>query len=63
MNPDVFSHGVHSPPEDGKNRNRKEETPMKEEEKKPIPWEAADPKPPVIRSGRMEDRRNNNNVM
>ena len=36
---------------------------MKEEEKKPIPWEAADPKPPVIRSGRMEDRRNNNNVM
>ena len=30
---------------------------MKEEEKKPIPWEAVDPKPPVIRSDRMENRR------
>ena len=30
---------------------------MKEEEKKPIPWEAVDPKPPVIHSGRMENRR------
>jgi len=29
----------------------------KENEKQPIPWEAVDPKPPVIRSGRMEDRR------
>lgn len=29
---------------------------VKEEEKKPIPWEAADPKPPVIRSGHMEKR-------
>ena len=28
-----------------------------EEEKKPVPWEAADPKPPVIRSGHMETRR------
>ena len=28
----------------------------KEEEKKPIPWEAVDPKPPVIRSGHLEDR-------
>lgn len=36
---------------------------MKEEEKKPIPWEAVDPKPPVIRSGRMEDRRNRKEVM
>lgn len=26
------------------------------EEKKTIPWEAADPKPPVIQSGRMENR-------
>ncbi len=24
---------------------------MKEEEKKPIPWEAKDPKPPVVQSG------------
>ena len=29
---------------------------MKEDEKKPIPWEMADPKPPVIRSGHMEDQ-------
>ena len=30
---------------------------MKEEEKKPIPWEMAVPKPPVIRSGHMENRK------
>lgn len=30
---------------------------MKREEKKPPRWEVADPKPPVIRSGRLEDRR------
>ena len=29
---------------------------MKEEEKKPVPWEWTDPKPPVIRSGRLENR-------
>lgn len=33
---------------------------MKEDEKKPIPWEAADPKPPVIHSGRMETHREHN---
>ena len=32
---------------------------MKEEEKKPIPWECADPKPPVVNSGHMESRRQN----
>ncbi len=32
---------------------------MKEEEKNPIPWEAVDPKPPVIRSGHMENRTRN----
>ena len=32
---------------------------MKEEEKKPITWEAADPKPPIIHSGHMEDRKRN----
>ena len=32
---------------------------MKEDEKKPIPWEAVDPKPPVIRSGHMENRTRN----
>jgi len=30
---------------------------MKEEEKKPIPWEMTDPKPPVIRSGHMEGKK------
>lgn len=29
---------------------------MKEDEKKPIPWEAVDPKPPVVHSGPMEKR-------
>ena len=36
---------------------------MKEKEKqgeeKPIPWEVADPKPPVIQSGHMEQRKRN----
>ncbi len=31
----------------------------KQEERKPIPWEIADPKPPIIQSGRMENRREN----
>ena len=30
---------------------------MKQEEKQPIPWEAVDPKPPVVRSGHLEDRK------
>ena len=30
---------------------------MKEEEKKPVPWETVDPKPPVIRSGHLENRK------
>lgn len=29
---------------------------MKEDEKKHLSWEAADPKPPVIQSGRLENR-------
>jgi len=29
---------------------------MKDGEKKPIPWEMTDPKPPVIQSGHMENR-------
>lgn len=32
---------------------------MKEDEKKPISWEIADPKPPVIRSGHLEEKREN----
>jgi len=31
----------------------------KEEETKPITWEAADPKLPVVQSGHMENRRQN----
>ena len=30
---------------------------MKEEEKKPLSWEVKDPTPPIIQSGRMENRR------
>ncbi len=30
---------------------------MKQEEKKPITWEVADPKPPVIHAGPMENRK------
>ena len=29
----------------------------KQEEKKPVPWELSDPKPPIVQSGRMENRR------
>ncbi len=29
---------------------------MKEDEKQPLSWEAVDPKPPVIRSGHLENR-------
>lgn len=32
---------------------------MKQEEKEPIHWEVKDPKPPVVRSGRMENRKQN----
>ena len=32
---------------------------MKEEEKKPVNWEVTDPKPPVVRSGHLENRRAN----
>lgn len=35
---------------------RKEE---KQEEKKPITWEVADPKPPVVQSGHLEQRKAN----
>ncbi len=30
---------------------------MKEEERKPLPWEAVDPRPPVVRSGHLESRK------
>lgn len=31
----------------------------KQDEKKPIGWEVTDPKPPIIQSGHMENRREN----
>ena len=30
---------------------------MKKEEKMPVNWEVKDPKPPVVQSGHMEDRK------
>ena len=36
---------------------------MKQDEKKTVPWEMADPKPPVVQSGRINDRKRENNVM
>lgn len=32
---------------------------MKKDEKKPVNWEITDPKPPIIQSGHMENRREN----
>lgn len=32
---------------------------MKEEEKKPITWEASDPKVPIVQSGHLENERRN----
>jgi len=32
---------------------------MKQEEKKPIPWEITDPKPPVVQSGHLENQKRN----
>lgn len=34
-----------------------------EGERKPIPWEAADPKPPIIQSGHLENRIRNSGEM
>ena len=36
---------------------------MKEEEKKPIPWEVADPKMPVVRAGHLENRKENRRMI
>lgn len=30
---------------------------MKQDEKKPLSWEVADPKPPVVQSGHLEGKR------
>ena len=34
----------------------------KKEEKTPIPWEAKDPKPPVVQCGHMESRKEHKNT-
>ena len=36
---------------------RKEGKTVKQEEKKPVTWEVADPKPPVVQSGHMENKK------
>ena len=36
---------------------------MKEEEKKPVNWEVTDPKPPVVRSGHLENRKANDQTV
>ena len=57
----VFLNDIAAP---GKNKENKGEAAMKkEEEKKPIPWEMVDPKPPVIQSGHMENRKVNKEIM
>jgi hypothetical protein len=35
---------------------------MKEDEKKPITWEVADPKQPIVHSGHMENKRQNGTI-
>lgn len=42
-----------------KPKRERKESAMKQEEKKPITWEVADPKPPIIQSGKMENRKQN----
>ena len=32
---------------------------MKQDEKKPVTWEMTDPKPPIVQSGHMENRKKN----
>ena len=50
-----FSHGTHEEQKERMDRLKK----IREEEKKPIPWEVSDPKPPIIRSGHMESKKQN----
>ncbi len=50
---------LHSFRNTGKTTSEKGEKTVKEDEKKPITWEAADPKLPVVQSGHMENRKRN----
>ena len=51
--------GVYSSCARGNPMARKGAKHMKQEEKKPILWEVADPKPPIVQSGHMENRKEN----
>ena len=42
---------------DNKSRGGMKMKEEKQEEKKPVPWEMVDPKPPIIQSGHMENRK------
>jgi hypothetical protein len=42
-----------------KPRRERKGSAVKQDEKKPITWEVADPKPPIIQSGKMESRKKN----
>jgi hypothetical protein len=48
---------VHNLSRIGETRGRKGGETMKEDEKNPVNWEVTDPKPPVIRSGHLENLR------
>ena len=43
--------------EKGKTGGERGEMTVKKEEKEPLNWEVKDPKPPVVRSGHMEERK------
>lgn len=50
---------LNNSPQAANNNRKKEGKTVKQEEKKPITWEVADPKPPIIQSGHMENRKQN----
>ena len=55
----LWGNPSHIPPSFVGKYHRKGGILVKEEEKKTIDWEITDPKPPVIRSGHLENRRQN----
>jgi hypothetical protein len=55
--PGVLCSGAHNFLFSAKTNGGKEGNFMKQEEKQPIPWEAKDPKPPIIHSGHLENKK------
>ena len=55
----TFLQKVHKKYEGAENKAEQEGSPMKKEEKRELDWEVKDPKPPVIHSGHMENRKQN----